>query len=44
MNDGFIFFIVLGGAEITMDTTNINIEDSTNIIIDFLKKDGLIND
>ena len=30
--------------EITIDTTNINIEDSTNIIIDFLKKDGLIND
>ena len=29
--------------EITIDTTNINIEDSTNIIIDFLKKDGLIN-
>ena len=30
--------------EISIDTTSMSIEDSTNIIIDFLKKEGLIND
>ena len=29
--------------EISIDTTNMSIEDSTNIIIDYLKEEGLIN-